>query len=109
MKFWLTNTLPILGALLLGLLLSACHSLTFFYSAEAIEGLVVDAETSKPLEGVIAVGHWRLNGGFEGGTPIGELQILEAVTDPNGRYSFPAWGPTFASAGYLDECSPKIF
>ena len=93
---------------LLGLPLSACHSLTFFYSAEAIEGSVADAETGRPLEGVIAVAHWRLNGGFEGGTPIKELQILEAVTDPNGRYSFPAWGPRFASTGYLEEYAPSI-
>jgi len=97
-----------LSTALLGLPLSACHSLTFFYSAEAIAGSVVDAETGRPLEGVIAVAHWQLKGGFEGGTPIKELQILEAVTDPNGRYSFVAWGPTFASSGYLDNYSPTI-
>jgi hypothetical protein len=108
MKLGLTNTLPILEVLLLSLPLSACHSFTFFYNADAIEGRVVDAETSKPLEGVIAVAHWRLNGGFEGGTPISEVQILEAVTDPNGRYSFPAWGPRFASTGYLEEYAPSI-
>src|SRR2546422_4340820 len=94
---------------LLGLPLSACHSLTFFYSAEAIEGSVADAETGRPLEGVIAVAHWQLKGGFEGGTPIGELQILEAVTDPNGRYSFPAWGPKFALTGYLEDAASILF
>ncbi len=93
---------------MLGLPLSACHSLTFFYSAEAIEGSVADAETGRPLEGVITVAHWQLKGGFEGGTSIKELQILEAVTDPNGRYSFAAWGPRFASIGHLDEYSPNI-
>jgi len=96
------------GTALLGLPLSACHSLTFFYSAEAIEGLVVDAQTGTPLEGVIAVAHWQLNGGFEGGTPVKELQILETVTDRTGRYSFPAWGPRFALTGYLEEYAPSI-
>src|SRR5882762_1362276 len=108
MKFWLTNALPILGTLLLGLPLSACHSLTFFYSAEPIEGWVADAEMGRPLEGVIVVAHWQLQGGFEGGTPIKELQISEAVTDPDGRYSFPGWGLKFALSGHLRSESPAI-
>jgi hypothetical protein len=85
-----------LGVALLGLPLSA-HGL--IYSADAIEGWVVDAETSKPLDGVIVVAHWQLKGGLEGGTPINELKILETVTDSNGRYFFPAWGPKFAFSG----------
>ncbi len=108
MKFWLTNTPPILGALLLGLPLSACHSLTFFYSAEPIEGWVADAEMGKPLEGVIVVAHWQLQGGFEGGTPIKELQISEAVTGRDGRYSFPGWGLKLALSGHLKSESPEI-
>src|SRR6266478_4917450 len=57
MKFWLANTLPILGALLLWVPLSAN---AVIYSAEAIEGWVVDSETGKPTEGVIVVAHWQL-------------------------------------------------
>ncbi len=105
MKFWLANTLPILGALLLWVPLSAN---AVIYSAEAIEGWVVDSETGKPTEGVIVVAHWQLKGGFEGGNPVGELKILEAVTDKNGRYSFPAWGPRFALMGHLKSESPEI-
>src|SRR5689334_6350161 len=63
------------------------------YKAEAIEGWVVDSETGKPIEGVVVVAHWQLQGGFEGGTPLRELKIFEAVTDHSGHYSFPAWGP----------------
>jgi len=97
-----------LAAALLCLPLSACSAMTFFYSAEAIEGWVVDAETGKPLEGVIVVAHWRLKGGFEGGTPIRELQIFESVTDRDGRYAFPAWGPRFALSGHLTHETPEI-
>jgi len=97
-----------LAAALLCLPLSACSAMTFFYSAEAIEGWVVDADTGKPLEEVIVVAHWRLKGGFEGGTTIRELQIFESVTDRDGRYAFPAWGPRFALSGNLKSPSPSI-
>ena len=95
-----------LGVALLALPLTACAS--FFYRAEAIEGWVVDAESGKPIQGVIVVAHWRLVGGGEGGTPVNELNILESVTDQNGRYSFPAWGPRFALTGRLESASPEI-
>jgi len=101
------STVPLmaLGVALLWLPLSA-HG--FMYSAEAIEGWVVDAETGKPMEGVIVVAHWQLKGGFEGGNPVGQLKILESVTEPNGRYSFAAWGPKFALMGHLRSESPEI-
>src|SRR5258708_40037237 len=83
-----------------------------FYNAEATEGWVADAETGKPIEGVIVVAHWRITGGLEGGTPINELKILETVTDESGRYSFPAWGPKLAFLsgifGSLGSESPEI-
>lgn len=97
--------LLIVWAVLLWLPLSACG---FVYRADAIEGWVVDGETGKPLEGVVVVAHWQLKGGFEGGTPIRELQILETATDASGRYHFPAWGPKFALSGSLKSESPEV-
>lgn len=96
-----------LGAVLLVLPLSACG---FIYHAEEIEGWVVDAETGKPLEGVIVVAHWQLRAtSLAGGGPaIRELQIYETVTDRNGRYFFPAWGPKFAVQGELGGASPAL-
>jgi len=104
----LSATILSLGVVLLGLPLSACSSFPFFYRAEAIEGWVVDAETGKPLEGVIVVAHWQLKGGFEGGNPVAEVKISESVTDQNGRYSFSAWGPKFAFFGSLTSESPEL-
>ena len=69
--------------------LQACGS---SYSAKAIEGWVVDADTKKPLEGVNVVAHWVLAFGMEGGQST-DLVLMESVTDNAGRYSFPAWGP----------------
>ena len=68
------------------------------YSAESIEAWVVDAETSQPLEGVIVVAHWQLYGGMHP-DQLGELMILETLTDKAGRFHFPAWGPKSVPAG----------
>lgn len=63
------------------------------YSAKAIEAWVVDADSGQPLKGVAVVAHWELNYGLEGGASY-QLNIMETVTDKNGRFTFPAWGPT---------------
>lgn len=77
--------------LLIGLLvpLQACSNT---YSAKPIEAWVVDSETKQPLEGVIVVALWELRYGLEGGGAY-PLTVMEAVTDKNGRFYFPAWGP----------------
>jgi hypothetical protein len=62
------------------------------YEALAIEATVVDAESNAPLEGVIVDAHWHLDAGIDA-SPPGELMILETVTDAQGRFQFPAWGP----------------
>ena len=69
--------------------LQACSN---SYSAKPIEAWVVDAETKQPLEGVNVVAHWGLSYGLEGGGSD-TLTVSEAVTDKNGRFYFPGWGP----------------
>jgi hypothetical protein len=102
----LTRRLLVLSVALALAPISGCAT---SYRAEAIEGWVVDAETNKPLEGVNIVTHWTLKGGMEGGTAVEALQILETVTDQNGRYSFPAWGPKAGTTtGELRGNSPSI-
>ena len=49
--------------LLLMLLLLPLQSCAFYYSAAPIEAWVVDAETGKPLEGVIVSANWQLKAG----------------------------------------------
>jgi hypothetical protein len=88
--------------LLAGVLLSAPAQATD-YSAEAIDAQIVDAKTKQPLEGVIVVAHWEVRRVVPtfvpimpfGNDPRGpfQLQIMETVTDANGRFHFPAWGP----------------
>lgn len=62
------------------------------YSAEPIEAWIIDAGTKQPLEGVIVIAHWVLEGGIHVDR-VGELVILETVTDKNGRFYFSGWGP----------------
>jgi hypothetical protein len=78
------------------------------YSAEAIEAWVVDEDTGQPLEGVIVVAHWELMGGLHPDT-IGQLMVMEAVTDTNGRFHFPKWGPKLRPvSGFLHNDDPQL-
>jgi hypothetical protein len=84
------------------------------YSAKSIEAWVVDEETGKPLEGVVALAVWEITGSgrgpsFSPGNSGAPLQVLETVTDKNGRFYFPAWGPrsTRGSLGGGDD--PRIY
>ena len=96
--------------LLIGMLpLQACSS---HYSAQAIEGWIVDADTKQALRDVNVVAHWELKYGLEGGGSY-QLQIMEAVTDQNGRFYFPAWGPKeipkhLPSEARLKDADPEI-
>ena len=79
------------------------------YSAEPIEAWVIDAETKQPLEGVIVTANWQLEEGtFGGNVPVGQLMVMEAVTDNNGRFYFPAWGPIKPKKGHLVIRDPQL-
>jgi hypothetical protein len=83
---------------------------TFYYSADPIEAQVIDAETKQPLPGVIVVAHWELNYSTLGGnTRAGQLKVMETVTDKNGTFHFPAWGPKIAIVSFLsDDQDPEL-
>lgn len=82
------------------------------YSAKPITARVVDSQTKEPLEGVVVVAHWELQGGPEGNRQ-GDLTVLEAVTDHSGTFHFPAWGPKKVPTGRpinarLQELDPEL-
>lgn len=58
----------------------------FLYWGQAITGWVVDAETRRPVEGVVVVAQWVHTGGYR-------LHVAEVLTEHDGRYHVPAWGP----------------
>src|SRR5690349_3429199 len=60
------------------------------YSAKPITATVVDSESGAPLEGVNVVAHWVLHDRTSWAS-IGELELLETVTDKDGKFHFPGW------------------
>lgn len=87
----------------------ACAGSPLYYSAEAIEAQVVDAETGKPIEGVVVTANWQLYHSTVGGrVPGSQLMVMEAVTDKDGRFAFAVWGPKLALRGYLDNHDPQL-
>lgn len=74
-----------------------------------IEGFVVDAETGKPLEGVIVVGLWELTQ-FPSHGSGGYAKISMEITDKEGRFTIPFWITfkpwTFYSS--MDDITPII-
>lgn len=102
------------GALILGPLGANADPLR--YSAKAIHGQVLDRESGEPLDGVIVVAKWPLvqEETFMGATfyrqkNADNLKFVEVMTNKDGRYVLPAWGPTMRPFfSHLDRYSPEI-
>lgn len=80
------------------------------YFAKEIHGQIVDDETGQPLEGVVVVAEWRLfSPGIGHRVQSGTINTLEVLSDKEGKYFIPAWGPRprppFA---YLDHLDPEL-
>ncbi|MEO8847686.1 MAG: hypothetical protein ABI440_03505 [Casimicrobiaceae bacterium] len=65
-------------------------------------------ETGGPIEGAIVVARWELEG--YGGNFAGWLFVAEAVTDHDGVFHFPSWGPlkSPAESGMQTRMSPNV-
>ncbi len=61
-----------------------------FYSAKPVQATVVDEVSGRPVSGVIVVAIWELKA-ISGLGP--RLQVSETVTDHQGHFSIPGWGP----------------
>lgn len=91
--------LLILVAAIAPLLLHGCYSIPV-RDWEAMEGVVLDAQTNEPIEGAIVIAHW------EGTDRYSTTQCFHseiAITDENGRYLIPAWRNTGRSASAFIE------
>ncbi len=84
----------------------ACSSAS--YDSPTWSARVVDMESGAPIEGAIVVARWQLE--RYGGAFAGWLHIAEAVTNEDGVFVFPAWGPTSApsSSGHQTRMSPNV-
>lgn len=97
-------------ALTLGVLtLAGCAPPIYF--AKATHGTVIDAETKQPIAGAVIVANWDLFDELYGGGSHGvrSLQITEVVTDKEGKYVVPGWGPKRRPCfTYLDDRDPYL-
>jgi hypothetical protein len=78
------------------------------YTAEPIAARIVDAATGAPVEGVTVVAAWQAKGGLEGGTIMGYVTVMEDVTNANGEFSFPGWGPKKWKNGAIRDGAPLL-
>jgi len=83
------------------------------YQAAPISGKVVDQETGMPVEGVNVAVYWQLYsdsllGGLGGRVATDVMGVSETVTDKDGFYHIPGWGPKVVKGDYLGEESPMI-
>ena len=97
--------------LVLGALLLQAGAAAQTYSAKPIKATVVDANSGEPLAGVSVVAQWVLHG--NGWNRVGDLELMEAVTDVDGSFHFPGWqGKTPPMAGLyrtrLGNADPEL-
>jgi len=79
------------------------------YVGAPIEARVVDDKSGGGLEGVHVVAAWQVKGGWEGGNIEGYLEVRETVTDTNGMFRIPGWGPKANPwHGGFGETAPRI-
>jgi hypothetical protein len=64
-----------------------------YYTVDPIEAWVVDADTGQPLEGAVVTANWQLvSPGLDtGGRKLHQLEVMETLTDKNGRFHFPGF------------------
>lgn len=99
----------LLITMLLLLSLQACAH-PMYYRSKEFSGSVVDATTNEPIEGVVVVAQWIPRSWKVGEMGhYGLVEIYEALTDKDGKYIIPGWGPKLREPGtYLDEGEPEI-
>jgi len=87
--------------------LSGCTSMPHIYSGDAIEGWVIDSKTKQPIEGVVVVEIWGLEGGFHSDYTA-NIHIAETLTDNKGYNSFNDWGPKLTVQGAMGSFAPRL-
>lgn len=79
------------------------------FRAKEIRGSVVDAATTKPVEGAIVIGMWQLTHLLDEGFG-GYAKVVMVRTGKDGKFLIPTW-TTFKPwkfASSVDELAPKI-
>lgn len=94
---WLAGTFALLA------LLSA---MPLVWYSPAIQARVLTA-SGAPVAGAVVVASWNIEGSLNGATQ-GQLALAEVVTDAEGWFRIPAWGPRIAWRGTVFEDEPTV-
>jgi hypothetical protein len=78
----------------------------FGYSSPEIHARVV-TPTGEPIEGAIVVANWGITSNWFN-APLGQLALYEAVTNKNGEFRIPQWGPRHLSKGTIQGTEPTV-
>jgi hypothetical protein len=78
------------------------------YTSPAFGGSVVDEATQQPLEEVIVVAHWELQRTAIQTVTVGQLKVLETLTDAHGKYQFPTWAQAASPLDHVSPDSPDL-
>ncbi|HKV96977.1 MAG TPA: hypothetical protein VJR90_05755 [Gammaproteobacteria bacterium] len=105
------NTVALLLVALPAMASFGCQQPQRTYSADPVYARVVDADTDKPIQGVAVVAYWELyQGSITGdGMPCGAVNVAEAVTDKDGSFRIPGWGPVKGACGRMRNGNPLVY
>ncbi|HEX2831866.1 MAG TPA: carboxypeptidase-like regulatory domain-containing protein [Thermoanaerobaculia bacterium] len=79
------------------------------YRSEAIHARVVDFDTGAPIEGAVVFARWSRLDAFTR-RPVTAFHYYEAITDANGAFTIPAWGPRPLDYSHaLDARDPELW
>lgn len=82
---------------LLPVLFVTCLFIPNYYYSPEISARVVTAEGT-PVAGAIVLASWTMHSSWTN-YPVGQLKVAEVITDANGWFRIPAWGPVRAESG----------
>lgn len=72
------------------------------YQSPSIEGDAVDVATGKPIEGAVVLAYWDIDESHLLDPPdTYSVKTIETLTDKNGHFVIPSWGPTTVCCGYM--------
>lgn len=90
---------------LLPVLFAAWLFIPNYYYSPQMTARVVTAE-GKPVAGAIVLASWTVHRGWTN-YPLGQLKVAEVISDANGWFRIPAWGPV-RSESVLNVQEPVI-
>lgn len=87
-------------------LMSAIVATAGTWSSPEITVRIVTAD-GKPLQHAQVVANWEITNSLNG-APLGQLALVEVMTNKDGYFRIPAWGPRFLLRGHVRGNQPVV-